>query len=100
MYVPRPFPTPVFILHSAKHLHSPDEQLTSLATSLDYVAFEVLKNTGRRKPVNIWATGIPCFSAHTNRFTWSALAVITYMLLCGYPLLPCGQHDHSRPAKP
>jgi len=48
---------------------------------LGYVAPEVLKNTGHGKPVNIWATG---FSVRTNKFIWSALAIITYMLLCGY----------------
>jgi len=30
------------------------------------------------------ATGIPCFSACTTRFIVSALATITYMLVCGY----------------
>ncbi|KAL9709429.1 Calmodulin-dependent protein kinase cmk2 [Leucoagaricus gongylophorus] len=51
----------------AKHLDSPDEQLTSLAGSFGYVAPEVLKNLGHGKPVDIWSTGI-----------------ITYVLLCGY----------------
>ena len=44
-------------LTSAKHLHSPDEQLYSLAGSLGYVAPEVLKNSGHGKPVDIWAIG-------------------------------------------
>ncbi|KAF8897991.1 kinase-like domain-containing protein [Gymnopilus junonius] len=51
----------------AKHLHSPDEQLHSLAGSLGYVAPEVLTNKGHGKPVDLWSVG-----------------VITYVLLCGY----------------
>ncbi|KAF8629783.1 hypothetical protein AX17_005562 [Amanita inopinata Kibby_2008] len=51
----------------AKHLHSPEEQLHSLAGSFGYVAPEVLNKTGHGKAVDIWATG-----------------VITYVLLCGY----------------
>ncbi|KAJ2915800.1 hypothetical protein MD484_g4617, partial [Candolleomyces efflorescens] len=51
----------------AKHLHSSEEQLHSVAGSLAYVAPEVLLKDGHGKPVDIWATG-----------------VITYVLLCGY----------------
>ncbi|KZP32049.1 Pkinase-domain-containing protein [Athelia psychrophila] len=51
----------------AKHLHSPEEQLHSLAGSFGYVAPEVLQKTGHGKGVDIWSTG-----------------VITYTLLCGY----------------
>jgi len=51
----------------AKHLHSPGEQLHSLAGSFGYVAPEVLNKTGHSKAVDIWSTG-----------------VITYVLLCGY----------------
>ncbi|THH26794.1 hypothetical protein EUX98_g7393 [Antrodiella citrinella] len=51
----------------AKHLHSPEEQLHSLAGSFGYVAPEVLNKTGHGKAVDIWSTGI-----------------ITYVLLCGY----------------
>ncbi|KAF9563471.1 Pkinase-domain-containing protein [Agrocybe pediades] len=51
----------------AKHLHTPDEQLHSLAGSFGYVAPEVLLKQGHGKPVDIWAIGI-----------------ITYVLLCGY----------------
>lgn len=51
----------------AKHLHSPDEQLHSLAGSFGYVAPEVLKKEGHGKPVDMWSTGI-----------------ITYVILCGY----------------
>ncbi|KAI0246870.1 kinase-like domain-containing protein [Lactifluus subvellereus] len=55
----------------AKHLHSSEEQLTSLAGSLGYVAPEVLNLKGHGKPVDIWAVGI-----------------ITYVLLCGYTPFP------------
>ncbi|KAF9220364.1 Pkinase-domain-containing protein [Gyrodon lividus] len=51
----------------AKHLHSPEEQLHSLAGSFGYVAPEVLNKMGHGKAVDVWSTGI-----------------ITYVLLCGY----------------
>ncbi|KAI5119215.1 hypothetical protein M0805_007726 [Coniferiporia weirii] len=51
----------------AKHLHSPDEQLFSVAGSFGYVAPEVLTSSGHSKKVDIWSTGI-----------------IMYVLLCGY----------------
>lgn len=51
----------------AKHLHSSDEQLQTVAGSFGYVAPEVLSGQGHGKPVDIWSTGI-----------------ITYVLLCGY----------------
>ncbi|KAF4607579.1 hypothetical protein EYR38_001651 [Pleurotus pulmonarius] len=51
----------------AKHLHSPEEQLHSLAGSFGYVAPEVLNKEGHGKAVDIWSTGI-----------------VTYVLLCGY----------------
>ncbi|KAG9093987.1 hypothetical protein FRC06_011284 [Ceratobasidium sp. 370] len=51
----------------AKHLHSPEEQLQSVAGSFGYVAPEVLTGQGHGKPVDIWSIGI-----------------ITYVLLCGY----------------
>ena len=41
----------------AKHLHSPDEQLHSLAGSFGYVAPEVLKKEGHGKAVDMWSTG-------------------------------------------
>ncbi|CAL1696740.1 unnamed protein product [Somion occarium] len=42
----------------AKHLHSPDEQLHSLAGSFGYVAPEVLNKKGHGKAVDVWSTGI------------------------------------------
>jgi calcium/calmodulin-dependent protein kinase I len=51
----------------AKHLHSAEEQLHSLAGSFGYVAPEVLNKAGHSKAVDVWSTGI-----------------ITYVLLCGY----------------
>lgn len=42
---------------SAKHLHSSDEQLHSLAGSFGYVAPEVLNKKGHGKAVDIWSTG-------------------------------------------
>ncbi|KAF8547979.1 Pkinase-domain-containing protein [Imleria badia] len=51
----------------AKHLHSSEEKLHSLAGSFGYVAPEVLNKSGHSKAVDIWSTGI-----------------ITYVLLCGY----------------
>ncbi|KAG9093087.1 hypothetical protein FS749_015116 [Ceratobasidium sp. UAMH 11750] len=51
----------------AKHLHSPEEQLQTVAGSFGYVAPEVLNGQGHGKPVDIWSIGI-----------------ITYVLLCGY----------------
>ncbi|KAJ3773236.1 CAMK/CAMK1 protein kinase [Lentinula raphanica] len=51
----------------AKHLHTPEEQLHSLAGSIGYVAPEVLSNEGHGKKVDLWSIGI-----------------ITYVLLCGY----------------
>ena len=46
---------------SAKHLHSSDEQLHSLAGSFGYVAPEVLLKEGHGKPVDIWSTGYSIF---------------------------------------
>ena len=42
---------------SAKHLHSPEEQLHALEGSLGYTAPEVLTKAGHGKPVDVWATG-------------------------------------------
>ena len=46
-----------FNLSSAKHLHSSEEQLHSLAGSIGYVAPEVLNKNRHGKAVDIWATG-------------------------------------------
>ncbi|KAH9927454.1 Pkinase-domain-containing protein [Epithele typhae] len=43
--------------HSDIHLHSPEEQLHSLAGSFGYVAPEVLNKKGHGKAVDIWSTG-------------------------------------------
>ena len=43
--------------YSAKHLHSSDEQLYSLAGSFGYVAPEVLNKKGHGKAVDIWSIG-------------------------------------------
>lgn len=64
----------------AKHLHSPEEQLHSLAGSFGYVAPEVLNKRGHGKAVDIWSTGI-----------------IAYVLLCGYsPFRGEDTHDMIR----
>lgn len=44
-------------INSAKHLHSPEEQLQSMAGSFGYVAPEVLNKTGHSKAVDVWSTG-------------------------------------------
>lgn len=41
----------------AKHLHSSEEQLMSLAGSFGYVAPEVLNKKGHGKAVDLWSTG-------------------------------------------
>lgn len=53
----------ILLLGSAKHLDTPEEQLTTLAGSFGYVAPEVLNKTGHGKAVDIWSTGcvsVPC----------------------------------------
>lgn len=55
--------TEILLLNfSAKHLHSADEQLHSLAGSFGYVAPEVLLKQGHGKPVDIWSTGYTIFN--------------------------------------
>ena len=44
-------------VHSAKHLHTPDEKLFSIAGSFGYVAPEVLNKAGHSKKVDMWSTG-------------------------------------------
>jgi len=86
MHVPCPSPSPVLILHRPKHLHSPDEQLTSLAGSFVYVAPEVLKNIGHGKPVDIWSTGIITPTRIHKPIALSlSVAIITYVLFWSYP---------------
>ena len=55
--VETPFCLPLDTKFRAKHLHSPDEQLHSLAGSFGYVAPEVLKKEGHGKAVDRWSTG-------------------------------------------
>lgn len=70
-------------INSAKHLHSPEEQLTSLAGSFGYVAPEVLNKTGHGKAVDIWSIGyVP--QALSGRGAHVFHSIITYVLLCGY----------------
>ena len=72
-------------MRSAKHLHSPEEQLHSLAGSFGYVAPEVLNNKGHGKAVDIWSTG--CVAARlptASCLTGPPRRIITYVMLCGY----------------
>jgi serine/threonine protein kinase len=71
-------------IFSAKHLHSSEEQLHSMAGSFGYVAPEVLNRKGHGKPVDIWSTGYALTSLFTISDVYSAFSVITYVLLCGY----------------
>ena len=50
-------PMITYDVFSAKHLHSPEEQLHSLEGSLGYIAPEVLNKGGHGKAVDVWATG-------------------------------------------
>ena len=93
---PYPFLTPLLIFHVAKLLHPSDEQLISLARSFYDVAPEVIKNTGHRKPVNIWSTCI-LTSLHKQIYLLCT-AIITYVLLCGYPCF-CADNTTTLPAK-
>jgi serine/threonine protein kinase len=45
---------------SAKHLDSSEQQLTSVAGSLGYLAPEVLNQKGHGRPVDLWSIGY-CF---------------------------------------
>jgi len=69
---------------SAKHLHSSEEQLHSLAGSFGYVAPEVLSRKGHGKPVDIWSTGYVLTSLFVRNGIHPISSVITYVLLCGY----------------
>lgn len=57
----------VLIFSSAKHLHTPEEQLHSLAGSFGYVAPEVLLKQGHGKPVDIWAIGYVFYTTLSAR---------------------------------
>ena len=74
------------MLNSAKHLHSPEEQLHSLAGSFGYVAPEVLNKKGHGKAVDIWSTGCVAHAAPRTSCLILALLrrIITYVMLCGY----------------
>ena len=67
------------LLNSAKHLHSPEEQLHSLAGSFGYVAPEVLNKKGHGKAVDIWSTGCahpylaPSVSPLIFLFVWACV---------------------------
>jgi calcium/calmodulin-dependent protein kinase I len=52
--------TQVIRLCSAKHLESSEQQLTSVAGSLGYVAPEVLNQKGHGRPVDLWSIGYCC----------------------------------------
>jgi calcium/calmodulin-dependent protein kinase I len=87
MYVPVLLFTVIcdMLVCSAKHLHTPEEQLHNLAGSFGYTAPEVFLQEGHGKPVDIWSIGcgpfprllIPSILPHN-------LSIITYVLLCGY----------------
>ena len=62
----------ILFISSAKHLHSPEEQLTSLAGSFGYVAPEVLNKTGHGKAVDIWSTGYEYMVSYQQRRTDSS----------------------------
>ena len=91
-YVPWSFPR-------AKLLHSPDEQLASLAGSFGYVAPKVIKNTCHVKPVDILSTGTLAsirprkrirliISLHSHHHLRPTLRL---------PPFPCWQHHRPRP---
>ena len=54
---------------SAKHLHTPEEQLHNLAGSFGYTAPEVFLQEGHGKPVDIWSIGCEPFF-HLIDFFW------------------------------
>lgn len=69
---------------SAKHLHSPEEQLHTVAGSFGYVAPEVLNKKGHGKPVDIWSIGYVLDLLFVCPDAYHIPSVITYVLLCGY----------------
>lgn len=74
------FPPPF----SAKHLHSSEEQLHSVAGSFGYVAPEVLNKKGHGKPVDMWSIGYVLDLLFVYSDAYHTFSVITYVLLCGY----------------
>lgn len=77
----------MFSLVSAKHLHTPDEQLHHIAGSIGYVAPEVLLNQGHGKPVDIWSAGyVYRLSQLISQLLIATrfISIITYVMLCGY----------------
>ncbi|THG99425.1 hypothetical protein EW026_g2922 [Hermanssonia centrifuga] len=68
----------------AKHLHSPEEQLHSLAGSFGYVAPEVLNKSGHGKAVDMWSTGYVALCNLHKQAVPNLTSIITYVLLCGY----------------
>ena len=69
---------------SAKHLHSSEEQLHSMAGSFGYVAPEVVNKKGHGKPVDIWSTGYAFIPFFAYADVYCTFSIITYVLLCGY----------------
>lgn len=78
--------TPVMHPCSAKHLDSSDDQLTSFAGSIGYVAPEILTRKGHGKPVDLWSIGYCSFFAFSDSrgMLITCRRIITYVLLCGY----------------
>lgn len=66
-------------VYSAKHLHSSEEQLMSLAGSFGYVAPEVLNKKGHGKAVDLWSTG------YVSRFP-SVLLDRSFVVQFGWPV--------------
>ena len=62
-------------------LHSPNEQLTSLAGSFGYVIPEVVRNTGHGNPVDIWSTGI-IISTRIHKRNTSSLFSLSASIIC------------------
>ena len=85
---------------SAKHLHSSEEQLMSLAGSLGYVAPEVLNHKGHGKPVDLWAIGcaiLPSGSARCNEVLTSLIGQDHHLRASLRILsIPVGRYERAR----